>query len=94
MMKSKLTYQEFKEMEDMHSTGSLYKICQRCGDSYRPELRIYNKRTWKLKDTPIVKIQKDSKIKVDRFVKEKKVVGNWFLSKYCDKCSSYNEVKK
>lgn len=46
---NKLTFKQFKEMEDYHSTGSLYKICKECGNSYRPELRTYKKKGWKSK---------------------------------------------
>ena len=90
-MKSKLSYQEFSEMEKAHAEGKLIKICKKCGDPYKPELRTYNKKTWKLKETPTIKIQKSGKIKVDKFMKMKKVVGNWFLSQYCNKCVKSRE---
>lgn len=82
----KTSLKQFREMEKIHSEGNLIKICKRCGDLYKPELRTYNKKTWKLKEVPNIKIQKNGKLKIDKYVKNKKVVGNWFLSKYCDNC--------
>ncbi|KKN69616.1 hypothetical protein LCGC14_0439190 [marine sediment metagenome] len=59
---SKLSYQEFREMEQYHEKETLIKICGGCGNPYKPELRTYNKDGIK------------------------KIVGNWFMSKYCDRC--------
>ena len=86
----KLTYKEFREMEKAHEEGNLIKICQRCGNPYKPELRTYDKRTWKLKEVPIIKILKNGKIREDKYVKLKKVIANWFCSKYCDNCLKLN----
>ena len=81
----KIGLQKFNEMEKAHEEGKLIKICQYCGKPYKPKLRTYNKKTWKLKETPIAKVLKNGKIKIDKYVKEKKIVGNW-MSSTCGDC--------
>ena len=44
---SKLTYKDFKEMEKCHAEGKLFKICDKCGELYKPELRVYSKKNYK-----------------------------------------------
>ena len=86
MEDKKLSYKEFRDMEEAHIEGNLIKICKGCGNPYKPERRIYYKKTWKLKEVPEIKILKNGKFKKSEFVRIKKVVGNWFLSRYCDNC--------
>ncbi len=76
---NKLSYSEFTEMEKAHEEGNLVKICEKCGDPYKPELRTYNKKTLK-----------KSKF-TGEYIKIKKVVGNWFASKHCNNCRILNE---
>ena len=47
--KKRLTYQEFKEMEDYHSTGNLFKCCNKCATFYRPYLKTYKKSGWRVR---------------------------------------------
>jgi len=93
-MSEKLTYKQFSEMEEAHSKGELIKICENCGRPYKPELRTYNKKTWRLKDIPTIKIQKNGKVKVDKYIKIKHIVGNWIASKYCKRCSKIIGAKE